>query len=181
MIKNKKAGERILSIYLFIIYIIVTIGIVSGVLLVYGSALDVREVEAGILNDKVIDCLVEQGVLKENVFEENFDLLDFCNLDFSENEYGVGIKLLDFDSLEELKEEMVFGRDDYLQYCELKGDKIPKCDEKEIYILMEEGIKDYSIGTVADPDSIVGETASDEVERVLLKVQAAVGKSEKNV
>ena len=45
---NKKAGERILSIYLFIIYIIVGVGIVSGVILFRSSSLDVREIEAEI-------------------------------------------------------------------------------------------------------------------------------------
>jgi len=74
---NKKAGEKVLSIYLFIIYIIVSIGIVSGVLTFYGP-LDVRGVESGILTDKVIDCLVEQGELKEFNLEN-------CGFDFKDN------------------------------------------------------------------------------------------------
>ena len=51
---NKKGGERVLSFYLFIIYIIVLIGIVSGVVLFRGSALDVRELEASILTDSLL-------------------------------------------------------------------------------------------------------------------------------
>ncbi len=188
MIKNKKAGERVLSIYLFIIYIIVAIGIVSGVLLVYGSGLDVREAEAGILSDRVIDCLTEQGVLNESVFDKNFNLLEFCNFDFSEEEYGVGIELSDFNSGEKLKENMDFGRNDFLEFCGLKGDKIPKCSEKEVYVLREEELskeQDFSEGLfVTDPDSVSTEQNSEDSlkqEKIILKVIGAVGKVKKNV
>ena len=79
---NKKAGERVLSIYLFIIYIIVAVGIVSGVLLFFSSSLDIRKAEAEILGDKVIDCLVEQGGLKPGVL--GWDNLDECGFDFKD-------------------------------------------------------------------------------------------------
>lgn len=141
MFKNKKAGERILSIYLFIIYIIVGVGIVSGVIVFKGSDLDVREVEAGILTDKVIDCLVEQGKLRTD-FDENFDLIEECNFNFKDNtekyqgevRYGVKVETFDFDS-GVLKDEIKAGKIDFLQYCELEGDKIPKCNIKELYVL----------------------------------------------
>ncbi len=140
---NKKAGERVLSIYLFIIYIMVGVGIVSGVIIFYGSPLDVRELEAGILNDKVIDCLVRQGELNGEVLKEDFDLIDFCKFDFRDNtekcdgeeQYGVLIKLYDFDSSEKLREDIKVGRKDFLEYCNAEGKKIPKCNTDAVYVL----------------------------------------------
>lgn len=140
MWSNKKADERVLSIYLFIIYIIVAIGIVSGVLLFYG-ALDIREVEAEVLTDKVIDCLTEQGKLKTGVLE--WENLDNCKFNFKDNsqkydgeeQYYVQIEFYDFDNSKEIRSSIEKGRKDFFQYCELDGDKLPKCNMKEIYIL----------------------------------------------
>jgi len=140
---NKKADERILSIYLFIIYILVSIGIVSGVLLVQGSGLDVRKVEAGILADKVIDCLVYQGNLSSEVFSGNFDLLSFCGFEFrsDDEEYGVQIMVGDV--------EEKYGREDYLEFCDLKGVKIPKCETREVYVLNKgEGVDLKVVGVI---------------------------------
>jgi len=160
LLSDKKAGERVLSIYLFIIYIIVGIGIVSGVILFYGSGLDVRELEAGILSDAVIGCLVGQGELNGEVLNrgEEFDLIDFCKFDFRDNtgnydgkeRYGVMVEVSEFDS-GNLKNKISAGRTDFLEFCGSEGDKIPKCNEKEVYVLNNK--KQY-----------------------LLRVQSAVGK-----
>ena len=139
---NKKAGERVLSIYLFIIYIIVGIGIVSGVIIFYGP-LDIREIEAEVLTDKVIDCLVDQGQLKEGVLESDFDLMEECKFDFRDNtqkyegeeRYGVSVKIYDFDSIKLKKELSKVGREDFLEFCGSEGKKIPKCNKKELYVL----------------------------------------------
>jgi len=170
---NKKADERVLSIYLFIVYIIVCVGVVSGVILFYGAGLDVRIAEAGILSDKVIDCLIEKGNLNENVLKDNFNLLNFCNFDFKDNsgfykgdeQYGARIELFDIESCNKEEDKIicsneikniVAGRSDFLQYCGLVGEKIPKCDKKEIYTL--------SNG-----------------KKILMKIVSSVGQIEKNV
>ena len=141
--KYKKAGERVLSIYLFVVYIIVSVGIVSGVLIFYGQPLDVRELEAGILTDKVIDCLVEQGKLKPEFWDKEIDLKRVCNFDFRDNtrkyqgeeRYAVRVELFDFDSGEFRKALPVAGNLEFLKYCDSEGDKIPRCNEKEVYVL----------------------------------------------
>lgn len=163
MTKNKKADERVLSIYLFIIYIIVSVGIVSGVILFYGSPLDIRTVESGILANKVIDCLTEQGELKGGVLDKDFDLMSSCNLNFKDNtqkyqgeeQYGIKIEFYEFDSCSKtgskldtkvecknkLREEIKAGRIDFFEFCGSEaeeapgGEKIPKCDIKAIYVL----------------------------------------------
>jgi len=156
---NKKAGERILSIYLFIIYMIVGIGIVSGVIIFKDSDLDVREIEAGILSGKVIDCLVEQGKLRID-FDADFDLIGECDFNFKDNtkkyqgeeRYAVKVESFDFNS-ESLKSKIEAGKTDLLSYCGLEGEKIPKCNLKELYVLKGE-------------------------EKILLKINSVVGKVE---
>jgi hypothetical protein len=144
--KNKKADERVLSIYLFIIYIIVGIGIVSGVLLFYGKPFDVRELEAGILGDKVIDCLVEQGELKPDVLTVWTNLSE-CNFDFEDKsstyegseEYYVDVKISNLDKTS-VKKEFSKGNNEIFQYCGLKGEKdFVRCVKNEIYILNDNG------------------------------------------
>jgi len=142
MIKNKKAGERLLSIYLFIIYIIVIIGLVSGIINFKDSSLDVRNKEAGVLTDKVIDCLVEQGRLREDFFEADFDLIAECDFNFKDNtekylgeeRYAVRVDSFYFENKKALK-NVEAGKTDLLTYCGLEGEKIPKCNIKELYVL----------------------------------------------
>jgi hypothetical protein len=156
---NKRGDERLLSIYLFVIYIIVAIGVVSGVLIFYGSPLDVRVVEAGVLNDRIIDCLVPQGNLNNDFLKDNFSLIDFCNFDFKDNtkkfagdeQYAVKIELFNFDSClkdgsngkikcnesEQIK-ELTAGKISFLEFCFAQGEKIPQCSKKELYLLSNE-------------------------------------------
>ena len=147
---NKKAGERILSIYLFIIYIIVGIGIVSGVLIFKGSDLDVREIEADILSDRIIDCLVEQGRLRGDFFDADFDLTKKCGLDFKDNtekyqgeeRYGVWVGLYNFDEpfVSTIK-QIESDKKGFLELCKSKGDKITVCNTEELYVLDNLGDK----------------------------------------
>lgn len=153
-LNNKYADERLLSIYLFIIYIIVAGGIVSGVILFYGSPLEVRELETSLLSDKVIDCLTDKGTINPELSNPEFDLLKFCNFNFSENtkkyqgeeQYAVSVKTYSFDSCTKQPdfrilvcaktlESGVWGRKDFLEFCNSKGNKIPICDIKQVYLL----------------------------------------------
>jgi hypothetical protein len=154
---NKKADEKILSIYLFIIYIIVLTGIISGVLLFYGSPLDVRELESNILTTRIINCLTEQGNLKSEVLGDNFSLTSECNIYLKDNanenkdeQYAVKIGFFNFDSCfnttsstcsEKIK-EISIGRNDFFEYCKLgeeaEAKKFPKCTNNKIYVLNED-------------------------------------------
>jgi len=68
---NSRGGERVLSIYWFLIFLVVAIAVVSGVYIFFSKPIDVREAEAGILNDKLINCFIENGKLK------NFEISGF--------------------------------------------------------------------------------------------------------
>ena len=154
---NKKADERLLSIYLFIIYIIVSIGVISGVLVFYGAGLDIREIEADILSEKIIDCLVDEGELVDEVLEDDFSLQEFCRIELNDNtktyvgeeQIGIEVKIFDFNSCfkdeekrincaDNLREKIEIGRKDLFGFCGLEGKKLSKCSEKYIYVLHNE-------------------------------------------
>ena len=80
LLRNKKAGEKLLSIWWLFIIAMVGTGIVFGVSMFYSAEIDVRKMEAEILNDKISDCLFEQGVLIDNLLENDFDIFQECKL-----------------------------------------------------------------------------------------------------
>lgn len=80
---NRKGGERLLSVYWFLIFLIVAIAVVSGVYIFFSKPIDVREAETGILNDKLISCFVDDGKLR-NLDVTDSNLEDRCGLDFAD-------------------------------------------------------------------------------------------------
>ena len=78
--RNKIGGEKLLSIWWLFIITMVGIGIVWGVSMFYSAEIDVREVEAEILMDRISDCFFEQGMLIDNLLENDFDIFQECKL-----------------------------------------------------------------------------------------------------
>ena len=134
---NKKAGERILIVYWVAIFMIISIGIVSSVIIFYSVPFDIRGVESGILVDKVINCFVEDGKISsdfESVSENNF--LETCGLNFEDKtgKYEDGQFYADF----EIAGKKVLGGNFNLEaYCGAERSKknIPYCTEKKLFIL----------------------------------------------
>jgi len=83
---NGKKGAKILSIWLFFILVIVGGAVVFSTSVLYSAEVDLRNAEAEMLNDKIIDCVVENGFLVESLFEESFDIFQKCKI--SENVFG---------------------------------------------------------------------------------------------
>lgn len=75
---NKKADERLLSIWMFLSWIIIGGGLVWGVALFFSSSVDVRQSEANILNQRIADCLTSDFNISK--FDSNFDLFSKCAL-----------------------------------------------------------------------------------------------------
>lgn len=81
--KNKNGTDKILSMYWFVILIIVAGAIVAMVTLFYGYPNDVRNIEANVMINQISDCLSNNGKINKNIlFSENFSLLENCNLNF---------------------------------------------------------------------------------------------------
>lgn len=123
---NKKAAEKMISIYWFLILFIVAGAIVFMVSAFYGQPYDVREIEERILSHKVANCLSNGGYLNEDVLSnENFKdrFMEECDLTFNvENQYGwtdnseyyLKVEIYEFNfNLEdsETEGEIVFGRE----------------------------------------------------------------------
>ncbi len=99
-LKNKKGAEKLISIYWFAILILVAGTLVYMVSIFYGNPYDVREIETNILINKAADCLSKDGKLNEKLFDEEFQILEKCHLNFGneESEYYLEIEFYDFET-----------------------------------------------------------------------------------
>jgi hypothetical protein len=142
---NRKGGERILFVYWFAIAVIVTIGIVAGVLKVAGSNMDVRLAETGLLRDRLVDCLINQGEFNMAVFNdlESYDdetLLQACKIDLEDKtqkykgteQYAVELGL--YDENLNLIEKKQFGNFAFFVSCGVAGEGLV-CLERMVYVL----------------------------------------------
>jgi hypothetical protein len=87
--------DKIISIYWFGV-LFITAGVIAYMVIAfYGSPYDARRVEAGLLRDKVAECLSEGGYLKNNIISnegqllinsENF--LSLCDLNFKTPDFA---------------------------------------------------------------------------------------------
>lgn len=78
-IKDKRAGEKVLSIWWFFVLAVIGLGIVIGVLTYYEAEVNVKLVEADVLSEKILNCIIETGYLKE-FLNSDFDVFKQCGL-----------------------------------------------------------------------------------------------------
>ena len=149
---SKKAGERVLGFYWMIIFVIITIGIVSAAVLFYGNPLDVRGAESRILSDKIIECISDNGALNEqiitNLNEAGSNLQEVCGLNFadqaySENQYYVelnvdGVKRIIF------KKD---GSEEFKVFCKEDSRRVPQCYSPVIFLLRNNNLQKVEILT----------------------------------
>ena len=173
--KNRKGADKILSMYWFVILIIVAGGITAMVFSFYNHPYDVREIEANILINKISDCLSQNGNLNSNLidsegnFSEDFKLnfLKNCDLNFKTEEiykdkeqYFVEINFYKEDDLINSVFNISNGNKNFKADCDL-------LEEKKYKIFVECVKRDFY--------SLNGE------EIYLVKILSIVRKTEKNV
>jgi hypothetical protein len=73
---NCKKGEKYLSIFMFAIWVVVGLAVVGGVTIFFNTSFDVRGLESQYLNNKIVDCLIEDNLLDEKVLSEDFSLAE---------------------------------------------------------------------------------------------------------
>ncbi len=147
MIKNKK-GDKLISVYWFVILFIVAGAIVYMTISFYGEPYDIREAEAYILINKVAECLSEAGYLEEGVlsaeFKENF--MEECNLNFEvedaydwkqQGQYYLEIDFYNF-STNQSTGTIKKGNEVLKTDCGKKGKSLPVCLERSFYVLDRE-------------------------------------------
>ncbi|HLD37795.1 MAG TPA: hypothetical protein VJA86_04360 [Candidatus Nanoarchaeia archaeon] len=155
IVNSKKAGEKVLSIWWFFVLAFVGVSVVAAVSMFYSADVDVKEIEAGILADRVADCIVQNGYLSSSFIGGNFKLKE-CGLNEeviqnSQNFY-IGISAYDFSSCNEKMEckgkigklNFSAGMSTMPENCrikeaeEKKGGKaeyFPRCSEKSFVAL----------------------------------------------
>ena len=149
---NRKGDERVLSMYWFILFIIVAVAIVSAVLIFYSYLLDVRSTEAGVLSDRVADCLSDNGILNEGKLDEAVNNIEgACNLilkDESKEKYS-SMKSQYYIKVEANGKLIESGDRDFLAYCGQSSKvNIPVCFEKKLFVLNGNDFVPIKITTV---------------------------------
>lgn len=195
---NKKGAEKVLSVYWFIILLIVTGAIVYMVYSFYGTPYNIREIEKSILMNSVADCLVQKGYLFEDVLgsgenalsQQNF--LERCHLKFSFSEssdikeaeqYFVGVEIFEANSLEE-----------YFKNFDSSGDvksDLTSAQNEVNGVVRGEPIKEIFVGNFnlrsigaleqnSQRNSRILYALSEEGHFYLIKISAVVGNFKKN-
>ncbi len=78
---NKKAEEKIITIWWFICLILVGTAIVIVVLGYFGTFVDIRDAEISMLQEKIMDCITQDAYLIEEIlFLDSKEILKRCNL-----------------------------------------------------------------------------------------------------
>ena len=148
-INGKFGAEKILSMYWFLILILVAGGISAMVYLFYHHPYDIREVEANIITNKISECLSEGGKFKWEILEnENLrnNFLDICNLNFNveegfnnENQYYIQITLYKHNNLKEPVFDISDGNKNLISSCkeneEKEFKKLAACVERDFFSL----------------------------------------------
>jgi len=133
--KDKKGEtEQIVSLWMFIIWGVVLVGIISSLWMFYSAQGDVGQAEVNIITTKIIECISENGNLRED-FVNDFK---FSNCDLNEgileSDYYVGVevyRLYDNTLLTNSK----IGDDGLLVLCEGVEKSDVKCRQDYIYLL----------------------------------------------
>lgn len=153
ILKNKKAGEKYLSIWWFFILAVITGGILIGVVIFESYDYNIKELEADVLATKIIDCVVDSGIINSDFLDNKFDIFEKCYINekiinelfyFEANVYE--FEKCSFD--EEKKtlncEKSLFstspkGNMDVKSQCEISEEvgakNYAKCSERFVYVL----------------------------------------------
>jgi len=152
LIKNKKAGiEKYFSLTDFLMYLMVILGILIFISFFAASGVDLREKEAHLLNDKIHDCLVEQGYLNEDFMKDSFNIYKSCSLNkrnFDEDKFyfrvyfsdGLNKSKIIESSIPHLTECRIQQEDSGEKESSSKAEKWLKCFEsKDIVFYYDNG------------------------------------------
>jgi len=141
---NKRGDERVLYFYWFFLFVIVAVAIVIGVGVFYGHSIDVRGAESELLADRIIDCFIDGGKVKDFVSEERIEgnIINLCNLNFRDEnyepeniQYYVNVSFYYLENYPDNFLEIIEGNDFYFPRCDYEGDdrNSPRCIKKNVY------------------------------------------------
>lgn len=137
MFKNKKADEKLLSPWMFLIWIVVIFGVTIGASMVYGVSFNIKGQESKVLNARVMDCLVKDSNIRDDFFISNFDFYKECNFQKSiledSNLFFIYVDVTNFSSYTTLYNFSVGNKDLEFQWSLTeKSPDFAKCFEDRI-------------------------------------------------
>tara|TARA_Y100000310_G_C20264141_1_gene615041 strand:- start:58 stop:540 length:483 start_codon:yes stop_codon:yes gene_type:complete len=135
LFKEKRAEERYMSPWLFLVWALIGVAIVGAVLIFYSAEADVREQESKILASRILDCISDNNYLKTEFLLKDYDIFKECNFNkeildesrefyFSVSAIGTGIS-----------KKIIYGEKDFEIQCELEGKNFAKCSRKRAFLL----------------------------------------------
>jgi hypothetical protein len=157
LMRNKKGADKMLSMYWFLIILIVAGGIFAMVYLFYAAPYEVRDLESEILASKLADCFARQGRIHPGVFSDgNFnsglDLLEECDLTFevedeydwqTEEQFFAEVEFYTSSDLKNPKGVLSSGNLNWKPNCFIQNkrekdfEKFVKCHEERVYAVDE--------------------------------------------
>lgn len=146
LMKNKKAGEKWLSIWWIFVLVIIGGVIVIGVLVYYSADINIKEIEADILAERIVRCLVDNGYLRQDFVEEKeFDVFKECNLKrevFGKGSnyfFNISLKNERGNLYREDRKDIIEGDTSFEEDCgiekTMRAKHYPRCSAKNGYLL----------------------------------------------
>ena len=136
--RNKKAllgSEFVIWFFRFLLLIIIIVMIVAAVTVFYSKQYDIRQIEANILSDELVQCLTDDGVMNESDFNGAFGK---CLPNINENEYYINLSI----KLANGMKSIYYGKKDLELICQLKKIKLqypPACVKQRYYVVFDNG------------------------------------------
>jgi len=149
-----KRGSEYLSIWWFFALAIIATGIVIGVGIFESAEIGTKEVEAGILVDRSVDCMIKSGILSDEVLNGNINFYKECKLNEEvigkSEKYYLEYKVFDFKDCKIVNSKTScddkkkitgksFGVSAFASQCLIKGKNYPLCDSRYVYTLDKNG------------------------------------------
>jgi len=156
---NKKADEKYLSFWMFLIWAIIGVSIVLGVLMFYSVQGDVRQIEAQSLVNRLSSCL-SFGFNYEEITKSDFNIYLECGLNKyvfdKQNFYYFNINITD-GSITSQSEKIISGGNNWKTECDYqllkketeKESKFPQCAKKDSIVFDSKTNKKYVISVIA--------------------------------
>lgn len=116
---NKRGGEKLLSIWWFVILGLVGICVVLGVMLFLSTDIDIRTKEAALVYAKFSNCLVKNGFLSNDFLNSGSNIYDLCEIDKKTFETSFYINMTLKDSSGKLEKEVILGNPQLQKQCEI--------------------------------------------------------------
>lgn len=138
IIKGKKGDERVLGIWMFLVWTVIALVIVLSVFLFYGQEVDIKLLQSDVLGDRIADCLFDEENVKEinNFYEE-------CKINqnfFDENKLYAKISFFELGSEVLVQDPIRLGNEDIETQCDLretqdekKSPNLARCYSKLFY------------------------------------------------